>query len=86
MTLPISTTIIRNALGYLQCEISALQNHLNTIDNPNASAQEKTDAETNVIQFGKNIAKMIKTLEERTGMTIPSSGYTNTQLRNKGII
>ena len=85
MTLQISTTIIRNALGYLQCEISALQNYLNILDS-NASRSEKDIAETEVIKFGKNIGKMARTLEERTGMTIPLTGYTNIQLNNKGII
>ena len=86
MTLPISTDIIRNALGYLQCDISGLFNHLNTIDNPNSSQADKDSAEVEVIKFGKNIGKMAKTLEERVGMTIPASGYTNIQLSNKGII
>lgn len=85
MTLPISTTIIRNALGYLQCEISALQNYLNVLDG-NSSQSEKDVAEIEIIKFGKNIGKMAKTLEERVGMNIPISGYTNIQLRSKGII
>ena len=85
MTLPISTTIIRNALGYLQCDISALQNYLNILDS-NAPQSEKNIAETEVIKFGKNIGKMARTLEERTNMTIPLTGYNNTQLQNKGII
>ena len=85
MTLPISSTIIRNALGYLQCEISALQNHLNTIDG-NLSQAEKVKAEIEVVKFAKAIGKLVKTIEERTNWTMPTSGYTNTQLQNKGII
>ena len=85
MTLPISSTIIRNALGYLQCEISALQNHLNTIDG-NSSRIEKDNAELEVIKFAKNIGKMVKTIEERTNWVMPVSGYTNQQLSSKGII
>lgn len=85
MALPVSTTIIRNALGYLQCEISGLQNHLNTIDG-NSTQSEKDAAELEVIKFGKNIGKMARTLEERTNWTMPASGYTNAQLQNKGII
>ena len=86
MTLPISTTIIRNVLGYLQCDISGIFNHLNTIDNPNSSLSDKNSAELEVIKFGKNIGKIVKTLEERVNMTIPATGYTNTQLQSKGII
>lgn len=85
MTLPISSTIIRNALGYLQCEISGLQNHLNTIDG-NSSQADKNEAELEVVKFAKNIGKLVKTIEERTNWTMPTSGYTNTQLQNKGII
>lgn len=85
MALPISTTIIRNVLGYLQCEISGLQNHLNTIDN-NSSQADKDKAELEVIKFAKNIGKMVRTIEERTNWTMPVSGYTNLQLQNKGII
>ena len=85
MTLPISSTIIRNALGYLQCEISALQNHLNTIDG-SSSQIEKNRAESEVIKFAKNIGKLVKTIEERTNWTMPNTGYTNVQLQNKGII
>ncbi len=44
MTLPISTTIIRNSLGYLQCDISGLFNHLNTIYDPNSSQADKDAA------------------------------------------
>ena len=85
MVLPISSTIIRNALGYLQCEISALQNHLNTIDG-NSSQTEKDNAELEVIKFAKNIGKLVKTIEERTKWTMPNIGYTNQQLKSKGII
>lgn len=85
MVLPITPTVIRNVLGYLQCEISGLQNHLNTIDR-NSSQAEKDAAEQKVIQFAKNIGKMVKTIEERTNWTMPNSGYTNQQLQNKGII
>ena len=85
MTLPVSTTIIRNVLGYLQCEISGIQNYLNIIDT-NAPQSEKDNAETEIIRFGKNIGKMARTLEERVNMTIPATGYTNAQLQNKGII
>lgn len=85
MALPISTTIIRNVLGYLQCEISGLQNHLNTIDG-NSSQADKDKAELEVIKFAKNIGKMVKTIEENTGWTMPITGYTNLQLQNKGII
>lgn len=85
MVLPISTTIIRNALGYLQCEISGLQNHLSTIDR-NSSQADKDKAELEVIRFAKNIGKMVKTIEARTNWTMPTSGYTNAQLSSKGII
>lgn len=85
MTLPISTTVIRNALGYLQCEISGLQNHLNTIDR-NSSQAEKDKAELEIIKFAKNIGKLVRTIEERTNWTMPASGYTNIQLQNKGIL
>ena len=85
MTLPISSSVIRNALGYLQCEISALQNHLNTLDG-NSSKTEKALAETEVIKFAKNIGKLVKTIEERTNWTMPNTGYTNQQLSSKGII
>ena len=85
MTLPISPTIIRNVLGYLQCEISALQNHLNTIDG-NSSQADKDKAELEVIKFAKAIGKMVRTIEERTNWTMPNSGYTNLQLQSKGII
>jgi hypothetical protein len=46
----------------------------------------RCQAEAQVIQFGKNIGKMARTMEERVGMTIPLSGYTNLQLQSKGII
>lgn len=85
MTLPISSTIIRNALGYLQCEISALQNHLNTIDG-NSSQADKNKAELEVVKFAKNIGKLVKTIEGRTNWTMPTTGYTNAQLQSKGII
>ena len=85
MTLPISSTVIRNALGYLQCEISGLQNHLGIIDGKSAQA-EKDRAELEVIRFAKNIGKLVKTIEERTNWTMPSTGYTNLQLQSKGII
>ena len=85
MTLPISPTVIRNVLGYLQCEISCLQNHLNTIDG-NSSLAEKAKAELEVIKFAKAIGKMVKTIEARTNWTMPITGYTNLQLQSKGII
>lgn len=85
MTLPISTTVIRNVLGYLQCEISALQNHLNTIDR-NSTIEEKNMAELEVRKFAIAIGKMVKTIEGRTSWVMPTSGYTNIQLQNKGII
>ena len=85
MTLPVSTTIIRNALGYLQMDISGVMNHLKTIDG-NSSQVEKDNAELEVIKFAKNIGKMVKTIEERTNWTMPNSGYTKQQLQNKGII
>lgn len=85
MVLPISPTIIRNVLGYLQCEISGLQNHLSTIDS-NSSQADKDRVELEVIRFAKNIGKMVKTIEERTNWTMPVSGYTNLQLQSKGII
>lgn len=67
-------------------ELSAVQNYLNVIDNPNSSQVDITAAETKVKQFIQNIGKMCKTIEERTNWTIPSTGYTNNQLINKGII
>lgn len=85
MTLPISTSIIRNVLGYLQCEISILQNHLNIID-ANLSQSEKDKAELEVINFAKNIGKLVKTIEDRTNWKMPTTGYTNAELSTKGII
>lgn len=86
MVLPVSTEIIRNVLGYLQVDISAVFNHLNTLDNTSSSESDNDFAETQVIAFGKNICKMARTLEERVNMTIPPTGYTNQQLRSRGII
>lgn len=85
MVLPVSATIIRNVLGYLQYEISALQNHLNTVDS-NSSQAEKVKAELEVIKFAKNIGKLVKTIEEKTLWDMPKTGYTNLQLQSKGII
>lgn len=85
MTLPISATILRNALGYLQCEISGLQNYLDTL-NRNSSDAGKAIAETKVIEFAKNIGKLVRTIEERTNWTMPKTGYTNQQLSDRKII
>jgi hypothetical protein len=86
LTLPISSTIIRNAIGYLSMEITALNNYLDTIDNPNSTQTDKDNAELEVKQFAKNIGKMCRTIEERTNWTMPATGYTNQQLTSKGII
>lgn len=86
MTLPISTTIIRNTVGYIDLEITMIGNFVNIIDNPNSSSEQIVDAENHIIQCSKNIGKLIKTLEEKTSWTMPSTGYTNKELQDKRII
>ncbi len=86
MTLPISSVIIRNALGYISTDISMIMNHLMIADSPNATAQQVTDAENIVKQGVKNLGKLLRTIEERTTWTIPATGYTNGELKKKGII
>jgi len=86
MTLPISTEIIRNVLGYLNVELSSISNYLNIIDNVNSTIQDKATAELQVKKFILNIGKMCKTVEEKTGFIMPIKGYTNIELKAKGLI
>jgi len=86
MTLPISTDIIRNTIGYLNIEISAISNYLNTIDSVKSSIEDKATAEVQVKKFIQNIGKLCKTVEEKTGFIMPIKGYTNIELKAKGLI
>ena len=86
MTLPISSNIIRNTIGYIELEVSMINNNLRVVENPNSTPQQATDAENIIKQCTKNIGKLVRTIEERTSWTMPATGYTNAQLKGKGII
>ena len=86
MTLPIPSSIIRNALGYINTDISMIMNHLMIADNPNSTPQQVIDAENIIKEGAKNLGKLLRTIEERTLWVMPATGYTNPQLKAKGII
>lgn len=86
MTLPISSNIIRNALGYINADISMIMNHLMIADNPNSTPQQIIDAENIIKEGAKNLGKLLRTIEERTLWVMPAKGYTNLELKKKGII
>ena len=83
MTLPIS--VIKNTLGYLQCDISAVINHLNILEGDNPQDQ-KDQAELKAIESIKYICQMVKTIEKKADIKTVITGYTDAELKDKGII
>lgn len=82
MTLPIS--LIKNTLGYLQCDISAVMNYFAILEGDYPQDQ-KDQAEIKAKESIKYICQLVKTIEKKANI-IDVKWYSDVELSKKGIL
>lgn len=86
MALSIPIPVIINMVGYFQLELSAINAQLRILSDPKISDKTRAESEAFLVNSTQKLFKLIKTIEEKTAITIPKSGFTNAELQARKLI
>lgn len=86
MTLSISTSELRNMVGFLDMDITMINNFLKVLDNPDSRPEDMAVAEDTINQCLANMGQLLNTVGERAEMAMPTKAFTTEELIEKRII
>ena len=86
MTLLIDKKLLVNSLGYFNMYISAMDNMINILNNPNSTNQQKIDAENMINGEILKFNKMVNVIIQKGKFTPVMTRFSDIELGQMGII
>jgi len=71
---------LRNGIGYLQLEISAIDAYTRVLESRDSTATEKTTAKTEIRNRLKAIYRLLNTVAQKEGFTPNTDTYSDQEL------